>query len=86
MLGWSFGKILIIILSLRVGTSKNKNTEHCVKETCAIMSMQVIYETNHTSLLGDSTMPNAINFCFFYVLYCNLKDHIRRIIISKINK
>ena len=65
MLGWSFGKILIIILSLRVGTSKNKNTEHCVKETCAIMSMQVIHETNHTSLLGDSTMPNAINFCFF---------------------
>ena len=25
--------------SIRVGTSKNKNTDHQVKETCAIMSI-----------------------------------------------
>ena len=65
-------------------TSKNKNTDHCLKEICAIMSIKVTYETDHISLLHDSTMPNALNFVF-YVFYCYLKDkdHIRRIIISK---
>ena len=36
MLGLSVGKILIII---RVGTSKNKNTDHRVKETQPIVSI-----------------------------------------------
>ena len=35
ILGRSVGKIIIIILSLRVGKSKNKNIDHRGKETCA---------------------------------------------------
>ena len=48
------------------------------------MSIQLIYETDHNSLLRDSTMSNALNFCF-YLCYCNLKekDHTRRIINNK---
>ena len=48
--GWPVGKIIIIILSFRVGTSKNKKINHGVRETCAIMSTQVMYEINHISL------------------------------------
>ena len=29
------------------------------------MSIQVIYETNHIFLFRNSTMSNALNFCFF---------------------
>ena len=47
--GRSVGKILIIILSFKVGTSKTKDTDHRVKETCATMSIQVTYETDHIS-------------------------------------
>ena len=50
-----------------------KNADHRVKETCAIISIQVTYETNHISLLHDSTMLNALIFVF-YVFYCNLKE------------
>ena len=59
--------MLIIILSFWVGTSKNKNTDHEVKETCTIMSIQVTYETDHISLLCDSAMSNALNFCFLCI-------------------
>ena len=51
-------------ISFWVGTSKNKNTDHRVKEICAIMSAQVRYETDHTYLFRDSTMSSALNFCF----------------------
>ena len=51
------GKIVMIILSLRVGRSKNKNIDHQGKETCA-------YKSNHISLVCDSTMSRAVNFCF----------------------
>ena len=54
--------IIIIIISFRVGTTKNKNIAHQIKETCAIMSTQVTHETDDISLLCDSTMPNALNF------------------------
>ena len=37
------------ILSFRVGTSKNKKTDHRGKETCAILSTQVTYEIDHIS-------------------------------------
>ena len=60
MSGRSVSKI-IIILSLRVGISKNKNIDHQVKETCA----QVTHETNHISVLCHSTMSSTLNFCFF---------------------
>ena len=40
-MGRSVGKIIIIILSFRVGRSQNKNIDHGVKETGAIMSTQV---------------------------------------------
>ena len=42
---WSVDKIIIKSLSFRVGTSKNKNTDHRFKESCATMSTQVRYET-----------------------------------------
>ena len=63
----------MIILSFRVRTSKNKNIDHGVKETCAIMSTQVTYEIDHVSLLHDSTISSALNFCF-YVFCCNPKE------------
>ena len=82
-MGGSIGKILIIILSFGVGTSKNKNTDHRVKETDDGMSIQVTHETDLIYLLRDSTMSNPLNYCFS--CYCDLKDndHVRRIIISK---
>ena len=51
------------------------------------MLIQVAYETDHISLLHNSTMSNALNFWFFYVFYCNLKEkyHIK-IIINIIKK
>ena len=56
--GLSVGKIIIIIiLSLRVGTSKNNNIDHQGKETCA-------YKNDHISLPLDSLMSSALNFCF----------------------
>ena len=58
---------MIIILSFRVSTSKNKNVDHQAKETCAIRSVQGTYETNHISLLCDSTMSNALNICFLCI-------------------
>ena len=42
---------MLIILSFGVGTSKNKNINHGVKETCAIMSTQLTCEIDHISLL-----------------------------------
>ena len=48
------------------------------------MSIQVTYETDNISLLHDSTMLNALFFCFLCILlYLKKKDHIRRIINSK---
>ena len=61
----------MIILNFRVDTSKNKNID-LVKETCAIRSTQVTHETDHVSLLQDSTISSALIFVF-YVFYCNLK-------------
>ena len=56
--GRSVGKIIIIILSFRVGISKNKNIDHRSKETCTIMSTQVTYEKDQIPLLPDSTMSS----------------------------
>ena len=68
--GRSVGKIIIIFLNLGFATPKNK-------EYCAC-------EGNHISLLCDSTMPSALNICF-YLFYCNRKEkyHIRRKISRK---
>ena len=75
--GRSVGKIRILILSFKVGISKNKNINHGVTETCAIMSIKVTYEIDHICLLRDSTISRALNR--------NLKekDHIKRNINSK---
>ena len=66
--GWSVQKIIIIIiiLSFRVGISKN--IDHQVKETCAIVLTQVTYETDHISLICDSTVSSAANFCCLCIL------------------
>ena len=66
--GWSVQKIIIIIiiLSFRVGISKN--IDHQVKETCAIVLTQVTYETDYISLLSDSTVSSAANFCCLCIL------------------
>ena len=48
-----------IILSFRVGTSKNENIDHLGKETCA-------YQNDHISLLCSLTMSIALNlFCVY---------------------
>ena len=60
--GQLVSKIIIIILSCRVATSKNKNVNHPDKETCVIMSTQVIYKANHIFLLCGSTMLSAAKF------------------------
>ena len=56
------GKIILVILSFRIDTSKNKNNDYRVKETCTIMSTQFTYETDHLSLLRDLKMPSALIF------------------------
>ena len=67
--GRSVGKVIIIIIvSVRVGISKNKNIDHRVKETCAIVLTQVTSETDHISVLCHSTMSGALNFCFLCIL------------------
>ena len=84
--GLSVGKIIIIILSFRVGTSKNKNIENRVKENCAIMSTQVTYETDQifTPWFNNVKCTKFL----FYKFYCNLKEkvHIKRNINSKKKK
>ena len=48
LLYWESRELILMIiksLSFRVGTSKNKNTDHRFKESCATMSTQVRYET-----------------------------------------
>ena len=57
-----------VILSFRIDTSKNKNIDHGVKKTCAIMLTQVIYEIDQVSLLQDSTISSALNFCLLCIL------------------
>ena len=54
-----------MILNFMVGTSKNKNIDNQGKETCAIISTQVTYETDNMSLLRDSTMSSALFLIFF---------------------
>ena len=44
-----------------VARSKNKNTDHQGKEICA-------YKKDHISLLCDSRISSALNFCFLSVL------------------
>ena len=44
----SVGKIIIIILSFRVGTSKNR-----IKETCSIMSTQVTFTSLYCHLFTN---------------------------------
>ena len=46
--------------------------DHRGKEI-AIIATQVTYETDYISLLRDSIMSNALNFCSFLVFYWNLK-------------
>ena len=65
ILGRLVGKIIIRILSFRISISKNINIDHGVTQTCAIMSPQVTYETNHIFVLCYSTILNSINFLFF---------------------
>ena len=53
------GKIITVILTLGVGTSKNKNIGG--KETC-------VYESDHISLLCYLTMSSVLKFCFLSTL------------------
>ena len=59
--------MIILILSFRVGIFGNKSIDHEVKGTCAIMSAKVTHEFDYISLLRDSTMSSALNFCFLKV-------------------
>ena len=60
-MGRSVGKIIKVILSLRVGTFKNKNIDHWDRETSDNESYLI-------SLLCDSTISRALNFCFLCTL------------------
>ena len=75
MSGPSVCKIIRINPGFRFGLSKNKNIDHLIKETYAIMSTQVTCETSHIPT-RDSAMSNALNFCFFqiFVFHCNLAE------------
>ena len=61
-MGQLFGKI-IMILSFRVGTSKDKNIDYRVKATCVIMSTPVTYKALFTLF----TISSALNFCFLFI-------------------
>ena len=61
--GWSVGKTIIQSFRVKIYI-QNKNIDHRVKEAFAIISTQVTYEANQMSLLRDSIMPSALNFCF----------------------
>ena len=52
------------------------------------MSTQVTYETDLFFLLQNSTISSALNFCFLYIFYWNLKEkgQIKRNKNSKKNK
>ena len=64
---------IIMILSFRVGISKNNSIDHRVKETCAIMSTQVTCETDNISL--HVIQQFQIHQIFvFHVFHCNLKE------------
>ena len=43
--------------------------DHQGKETCAITPTPIIYESDHISFFGDSTIASALNFVFniFYL-------------------
>ena len=78
-MGRSVGKIIVILLSVGVGTTKNKNVDNGVKGTSVIMSTQVTYEIDHISLLQDSKISSVLNFCFWYVLLLSKrkKSHVK---------
>ena len=64
----------MIIGSVKVNTSKNKNIDHRVIETCTIVSTQVTYRTDSISLLCDSTISSSLKFHFFYIFCYSLKE------------
>ena len=65
--GRSVGKI-ILILNFRFGLSNSKNIDDGIKETCATMLTKGTYEVNHISLLWDSTISSALDFCLLCIL------------------
>ena len=50
-----------------------------LKKTYAIMWTQGTYETDHISLLCDSTIPIVLSACFFmyFIVVQKKSDHIR---------
>ena len=50
ILGWSVGKIMII-LSFRVNTAKNKNTDHQGKETYAMFGLPI--QTENSAIIAS---------------------------------
>ena len=54
--------IIIIITNIAFHTSKNKNVDQQGKEDCTWGT----WESDHVTLLCDSTMPSAINFYFYF--------------------
>ena len=66
---------IIIILILRVGTSRNKNIDNRGKKSCT-------YEIDQISLLHDATMSSKLNFCFYLFIATQKK---KIILEEKIN-
>ena len=53
------GKTLIIIVSVRVDISENKNIDHRGKDACAIKDDNISFH---------SLVSSALNFCFLSIL------------------
>ena len=72
MSGQTLGKIIIINLSFRVGTSKIKIWTIELKKL-VLLSQHKLHVKQITSLYSCSAMSSALNSCF-YVFHCNLKN------------
>ena len=74
--GRLIGEIIIIILRFRVGTSKNKNIDHRLKENCTICQHKL--HMKRTTYLYSVIQQCQVHSSFvFYVFYCNLKENDR---------
>ena len=52
------------MLSFRVGTCKNKNINHRVKETCAIQTTMCLY-----SMIQNVKCPKFLFLMYFFAIY-----------------
>ena len=86
-MGWLVDKITFLIPRFRVDTTKNKNTDHEVKET-SLLYQHKLQRKSTTSLYSKIQLYQAHQIVVFhvfdfYVFNLKEKDHIKRNINSK---